>query len=629
MVDLTEEGESIGPLSFGGSRVESFEEQLGEYRRKQEQRNLPSDSLELPVEQPTELPKGDAGLRTASTAAASFTMAASGLVRDAGAAPGEAGSPTQSLPLLDAQQAAAVALCVAQENVFICGGGGVGKSGTVVRSIADSDFTHAVMGPHHSSLKIIKAKCLKNLQPDVFARQRFMTVNKGSGVNVGDDWDTEEIRANFENEGRSGLRDSATADRSIVDEVGQLDPNNFSTMRQTIEAVRGREMKWTLSGDLQTRPIKSDGSSEMTWFFESPSFSSDFVIVPLCRSYRSTDPRAVRAFKDIKIRRDSEDVRHFFRTAEQVCIEFAPGLLCCALSVVLLIADCCYRCIAQVDLAQHARDVLHLFWSNEEAEHYARKDLTKTHGLLNLRIVNAEPDQAKYSYDQRRAFASKFVWDLVLVEGEEYLFSSNEGEIIEVDGIPLRNKDVLRCTNRDLGDGRAQFLVVDREVKTLVILSQLPRTANFNYVELRASAFSLKYARFGPVFSRQGAEWDYVWVHAEKIKGPNVLYTAVTRCKGSPFDGKLQISGLNYAKTQPVIRPDGSKDWSASHVTGQEAMKLKWQACPKMIVFQHFVFRDVPNDIFQKALTEITDTAHWRAVMQKLSTMRVVRQGAD
>ena len=30
-VDLTEEGESIGPLSFGGSRVQSFEDQLGEY----------------------------------------------------------------------------------------------------------------------------------------------------------------------------------------------------------------------------------------------------------------------------------------------------------------------------------------------------------------------------------------------------------------------------------------------------------------------------------------------------------------------------------------------------------------------------------------------------------------------
>ena len=37
-VDLTEEGEDVGPLSFGGSSVHSFEDQVGEYRRKQQQR---------------------------------------------------------------------------------------------------------------------------------------------------------------------------------------------------------------------------------------------------------------------------------------------------------------------------------------------------------------------------------------------------------------------------------------------------------------------------------------------------------------------------------------------------------------------------------------------------------------
>ena len=37
-VDLTEEGENVGPLSFGGSSVHSFEDQVGEYRRKQQQR---------------------------------------------------------------------------------------------------------------------------------------------------------------------------------------------------------------------------------------------------------------------------------------------------------------------------------------------------------------------------------------------------------------------------------------------------------------------------------------------------------------------------------------------------------------------------------------------------------------
>ena len=115
---------------------------------------------------------------------------------------------------LNTQQLAAVNLSRGSANIFICGGGGVGKSETVTAMINDSKKVNAVMGPHHSSLSIITRKCKNTLSPEVFAKQRFMTVNKGTGVYVGDDWDVQSIMANYENEGRSGFHDTVTAERS-------------------------------------------------------------------------------------------------------------------------------------------------------------------------------------------------------------------------------------------------------------------------------------------------------------------------------------------------------------------------------------------------------------------------------
>ena len=165
---------------------------------------------------------------------------------------------------------------------------------------------------------------------------------------------------------------------------------------------------------------------------------------------------------------------------------------------------------------------------------------------------------------------------------------------------------------------------MDREGDVRVMLSRVERQANYQGVTYTASAFCLKYSRYGPVFSRQGDEWDYVWVHAEKIKGPNVLYTGLTRCKGSPFDGKLKISGLRKAFKRPEI-VNGQADWSHSHVKDEDALNIKWAACPKMVVFQQIVFGDVPSDVYDKALAAIPSTPHWQRVLAKLQKMRVVR----
>ena len=494
---------------------------------------------------------------------------------------------------LNSQQRAAVALGRGDQNIMICGGGGVGKSETVTSSIGDSKKINAVMGPHHSSLNIITRKCKQTLSPTTFAGQRFMTVNKGTGVHVGDEWDAREIITNFESEGRAGLQDTVTADRCIIDEVGQLDPDSLSTMREAVESLRGKGMPWTFVGDLQTRPIKNK-SGEAIWFFESEAFSEDFVIVGLQQSYRVKDPRATQALKDIKIRRDSPEVRSFFAKGEDV------------------------------DLAGHERETAHLFCSNEEAEKFARKDLIKIYGLSATRSVKATPDHCNYGYAQRNAFGLKFVWDLTLVLGEDYSFTGSDGGMVEVDGVPLRNRDKLRCTMLDDGDGKAEFCLMDREGDVRVMLSRVERQADYQGVTYTASAFCLKYSRYGPVFSRQGDEWDYVWVHAEKIKGPNVLYTGLTRCKGSPFDGKLKISGLRKAFKRPEI-VNGQADWSHSHVKDEDALNIKWAACPKMVVFQQIVFGDVPSVVYDMALAAIPSTPHWQRVLAKLQKMRVVR----
>ena len=70
---------------------------------------------------------------------------------------------------LNTQQLAAVNLSRGSANIFICGGGGVGKSETVTAMINDSKKVNAVMGPHHSSLSIITRKCKNTLSPEVFA----------------------------------------------------------------------------------------------------------------------------------------------------------------------------------------------------------------------------------------------------------------------------------------------------------------------------------------------------------------------------------------------------------------------------------------------------------------------------
>ena len=111
-----------------------------------------------------------------------------------------------------------------------------------------------------------------------------------------------------------------------------------------------------------------------------------------------------------------------------------------------------------------------------------------------------------------------------------------------------------------------------------------------------------------------------MWVHAEKIKGPNVLYTGLTRCKGSPFDGKLKISGLFKAHLPP------NRGGNYAVVEDEEALNIKWSACPKMVVFQQIVFGDVPLDIYEKALADIEPTPHWQGVLAKLRQMRVVRE---
>lgn len=61
---------------------------------------------------------------------------------------------------------------------------------------------------------------------------------------------------------------------------------------------------------------------------------------------------------------------------------------------------------------------------------------------------------------------------------------------------------------------------------------------------MTVESFPLKYFWARTIMLSQGLEFDKLWVHAERIFDYNQLYTAVTRARGSPAEGRLRITGI-------------------------------------------------------------------------------------
>ena len=174
-----------------------------------------------------------------------------------------------------------------------------------------------------------------------------------------------------------------------------------------------------------------------------------------------------------------------------------------------------FRVAATVDLTAHERDVLHLFWSNDDAARFASKDLKRMHSTV--RDVHLDPKR-KLSYDTRLAFGSRFVWDLVLVPGATYVYSGGES-IVSVANTQLRNKDVLICVRVADGSGDPVFKVksgLQFVLRQVEFRAEYPASSG-NFVAVKA--YPIKYNMYAPVFSKQGSEADYVHVHCEKLRG--------------------------------------------------------------------------------------------------------------
>ena len=520
-------------------------------------------------------------------------------------APAKNSSVLSMLRPLDAQQAKAVAAVTQGLNVVIVGGAGSGKTHTTAEVVKSLDVSKVVslLASNWQSLKVAQSKLTSSIVDGArIARIRFMTVNKGAGVNRDDAWKVEEIEAQRDAMGRRGLDDAASSDVVIIEEAGQIHVAHLTVLFRTLERVRGQTTALpkdipvvkVLVGDLQTKPI-GDVAGEGTWFFESDQVDESFVVVPLVGNRRlreGDDPRVLDMLHCIKIRRDCDFVREFFAVAEKV------------------------------DLKPFERQVLHLFWSNDDAARFALSDLKRMYGK-EVRVDRVDGQRA-FGYDIRLAFGSRFVFELALVPGVKYLYSAGES-IVSVGNTVLRNKDVLVCvaTSDDSGDpvfstaGGVEFVL--RRVK---FRCEYPEKSG-QFHELHA--YPVKYNNYAPVFSKQGSEADYVHVHCEKLRGDNVLYTAVTRCRGSPFTGHLKLSKLYLHQCRPNKDAEGNLVWGNSRVHGEEALNMKWTTCPKSVVFQSIVFGDVPDDVYAENLARIPDTPHWRGVMAKLRRMRVMR----
>lgn len=98
-------------------------------------------------------------------------------------------------------------------------------------------------------------------------------------------------------------------------------------------------------------------------------------------------------------------------------------------------------------------------------------------------------------------------------------------------------------------------------------------------------SFPLKYFWARTIMLSQGLEFENLWVHAERIFDYNQFYTAVTRARGSPADGRLRITGIG----------------------SMEELVEKARMHPKAVLLMHRLGRAVPPQVVEGAAAWVAE----------------------
>ena len=179
---------------------------------------------------------------------------------------------------------------------------------------------------------------------------------------------------------------------------------------------------------------------------------------------------------------------------------------------------------------------------------------------------------------------------------------------VKVDGEFLRKKELARLVAIDRVQLKLTFKLPEQgNVRIVtgprVVSAWVKPVGAAEKVKVTLKPFPWSYARVVPMFLMQGSQYKVLGLkcHSSRM-GKNLLYMAVTRAMGSPYEGWLRIEGIA--------------------TVAQLGARLK--ACPKSIVFNSKIGEQVPEAFVRTAMDELAGDERFWTAMAHIDTLRII-----
>ena len=490
-------------------------------------------------------------------------------------------------------------------SLVCCGPAGAGKSLVlkVLLALRSIDSKVTAVAPEWLLLQQ-----MKNAAGELNDAANFKTLQAAAGVQmteegVSEPWVSSQILEKVMDGPRHNALDTYESAYIIGDEVGKVDPLALNCFRDVSEAVRDHKGWATAAGPMrgmelafftdtsQCGPILSQDRQEVTgrqggeFFYESTIMEVPRLsIINLTQVHRQRCEKFKAVLPLIRVAMfDEPTVQDFFAVADRV--EFGANVP---------LRDIQYGVLSNMNVV------------DKGAEVYSRgvqpADIWKQ-SILGDRRCNFE-GRVSLTFDEKKLLAPKLLYsDATWVKGETYRFSAGSEKSekpVMVDGEQIRNKELLQLVDFDQQECTLKMRLIEQQGQEVTLhlrkFSIWPKVKNGK--EKRSfKAFPLKYARVLPMFSMQGMEFDFLDLDVGSANiGPNLLYTAITRARGSPWEGKLRIKNAQKAG----------------------GLKAKLTTHCKSIIWLHKMGEFVPADKLQEARNTLKDDARFWKRMEAI-----------
>ena len=508
---------------------------------------------------------------------------------------------------LDDKQVAAVRAGMDMSNdvVVVCGPAGAGKTLVLKVLLALHKMTQrvTVVAPEWLLLNN-----LKDVVGEELAQQcEFKTLSAAFGVQMkesggSEKWVPDQMMRNILSEDRKNALEAYASDVMIGDELGKVDPlalnSGAKKVCEEIRAAKGwatsdrplRGMRYIFFSDAsQCGPIISElDADEVRWrdgcefFYESSVMDvRKCTIAALMQVHRQGCERMKAVLPKIRVAMSEDaEVIEFFNVADKV--EFADSVPRRQIQ---------YGVLSNVSANKKGATV----YSND-----ARMEGRQTWQQHTLVDGNCNPESAKWTWALQSAASKQMMWDPTWAVGDYYRFNAgfDGGENETAARVQFRPDEFVR--NKELAElvaifpdaAELQFRLVNHD--DAIVTTRMKRFTVYlpgnGRVQLYCQPW--RYARVQPMFGMQGSEFDYLDIDAGGNNfGKNLLYTAVTRGKGSPWEGKLRIKKLK----------------------GNGGLEKKLKTHPKSLVWLHKMGEFVPADKLNAAYAQLRhDAKFWQ-----------------